>query len=58
MHEFGDHATARLVARLAREALLDPASAEAPARPAPPQPVSKRDFLRGRLGGDPAPREA
>ena len=28
VHEFGDHATARLVAQLAREALFDPANAE------------------------------
>ena len=72
MHEFQDQAAARLVARLAREALFDAAHAEAPApagadpaaaagaragaaaghagaTPAPA--VSKRDFLRGRVGG-------
>ncbi len=32
--EFDDHATARLVAALAREALFDPANAEAPVAPA------------------------
>jgi [NiFe] hydrogenase assembly HybE family chaperone len=70
MHDFQDQAAARLVARLAREALFDTAHAEvpefpkadlspdAPGRAAPPRsaaatpaPVSKRDFLRGRLGG-------
>jgi [NiFe] hydrogenase assembly HybE family chaperone len=55
MHDFADHDTASLVARLALEALLDPAQAEpAPAEPArsPAErgEVSKRDFLRGRLG--------
>lgn len=34
MHDFADHPTARLVAQLARDALLDPANAEAP-EPAP-----------------------
>ncbi|MDZ7590437.1 MAG: [NiFe]-hydrogenase assembly chaperone HybE [Rubrivivax sp.] len=72
MHDFQDQAAARMVARLAREALLDPANAEVPefpkadlspdvqaqvrpdsAVPTPPAPVSKRDFLRGRLGGSP-----
>ncbi|MBE0548741.1 MAG: [NiFe]-hydrogenase assembly chaperone HybE [Rubrivivax sp.] len=33
MHEFEDHAAARLVARLAREALFDAANAEAPEYP-------------------------
>jgi [NiFe] hydrogenase assembly HybE family chaperone len=72
MHDFQDQAAARLVARLAREALFDAANAEAPAPAgagvanaaaaqaahdaghavaAPAAPVSKRDFLRGRLGG-------
>ena len=70
MHDFQDHAAARLVARLAREALLDAANAERPEYPqanlsataqgattvsageaAPAAPVSKRDFLRGRIGG-------
>jgi [NiFe] hydrogenase assembly HybE family chaperone len=74
MLEFEDQAAARLVARLAREALFDAANAEAAeypraklaaaaqgastaapdsARPAhaPAVAVSKRDFLRGRLGG-------
>jgi [NiFe] hydrogenase assembly HybE family chaperone len=75
MLEFEDQAAARLVARLAREALFDAANAEAPEYPranlspsaqgtstapaandraaaAPAVAVSKRDFLRGRLGGD------
>jgi [NiFe] hydrogenase assembly HybE family chaperone len=70
MHDFADQATARLVARLAREALFDVANAEVPEYPqadlspsaqiearearaeaAPAAPLSKRDFLRGRLGG-------
>jgi [NiFe] hydrogenase assembly HybE family chaperone len=65
--QFDDHAAARLVARLAREALLDPANAQdeadrADAAAAPLQrwleaPLSKRDFLRGRfLAGDDADR--
>jgi [NiFe] hydrogenase assembly HybE family chaperone len=33
VHEFEDHATARLVAELAREALFDPANAEVPVMP-------------------------
>jgi len=68
MNEFQDQAAARLVARMAREALFDTANAEVPVFPkadlspeataqadplhpttAPPAPVSKRDFLRGRL---------
>ncbi len=75
MHDFQDQAAARLVARLAREALFDTDNAEVPEFPqadlspdtpatpaqadpqrasaAPPAPVSKRDFLRGRLGGSP-----
>jgi len=76
MLEFEDQAAARLVARLAREALFDAANAEAPEYPranlaasaqgastaapdsghpahAPAVAVSKRDFLRGRLGGAP-----
>jgi [NiFe] hydrogenase assembly HybE family chaperone len=62
-----DHATAREIARCAREALLDRANApaaEAP-EPAPPgplarlheradAPMSKRDFLRGRFLREPA----
>ena len=70
MHDFQDQAAARLVARLARQALFDPANAEVPAFPqadlspgarapagaeaavvAPAAPLSKRDFLRGRIGG-------
>jgi len=70
MHDFQDHDAARLVARLAREALFDAANAEVPEYPqanlsataqctapavaaeaAPAAPVSKRDFLRGRIGG-------
>ena len=65
MHEFADHAAARLVAQLATEALFDGAHAERPEFPsanlspplAPDAPasavdaVSKRDFLRGRFGG-------
>lgn len=70
MHDFEDQAAARLVARLAREALFDAAHAEVPEFPkadlspaasagtredsaeaAPAAPVSKRDFLRGRVGG-------
>jgi [NiFe] hydrogenase assembly HybE family chaperone len=61
--EFDDQATARLVAALAREALFDPANAEAPAAGSPgplarlqeqfDAPVSKRDFLRGRATGGP-----
>jgi len=71
--EFTDHASARLVATLARAALLDPAHADVPAIPvaslspgvAEPSPhplaqlerqlaapLSKRDFLRGRIIGD------
>jgi [NiFe] hydrogenase assembly HybE family chaperone len=53
MQDFADHDTASLVARLALEALFDPAHAEpAPvdATAAEPAAVSKRDFLRGRLG--------
>jgi len=76
MLEFEDQAAARLVARLAREALFDAANAEAPEFPradlsasapgastapadsghpahTPAVAVSKRDFLRGRLGGPP-----
>jgi len=76
MLAFEDPAAARLVARLAREALFDAATAEVPeypranlspsapdattARPAADRAagaavvaVSKRDFLRGRLGGAP-----
>jgi [NiFe] hydrogenase assembly HybE family chaperone len=59
MLEFDDHATARRVAELAREALLDPANAEAPgaAARAPDEralvaldtPVSRRDLLHGLL---------
>jgi [NiFe] hydrogenase assembly HybE family chaperone len=59
MERFADQAAAALVARLALEALLDPANAE-PAEPADTPPAaepaaevpdrSKRDFLRGRLG--------
>jgi [NiFe] hydrogenase assembly HybE family chaperone len=66
MHDFQDHDAARLVARLAREALFDAANAETPEYPradlapaapaagaatAPAAAVSKRDFLRGRIGG-------
>jgi len=70
MQDFEDHAAARLVARLAREALFDAANAEVPEYPqadlspeapaeaqatradaGPAAPVSKRDFLRGRLSG-------
>jgi len=66
MHEFENHAAARLVAQLARAALLDPANAEVPERAiaAPSSstgaahrehgeqtPVSRRDLLRGRLTG-------
>ena len=58
--EFDDHAAARLVAQLARDALFDPANAEAVAGPgdAPAAsslerrlaaPLSKRDLLRGRF---------
>jgi [NiFe] hydrogenase assembly HybE family chaperone len=60
--EFADHATARLVAELARAALLDSANAPAaeaaePGTDAPLErirerahaPMSKRDFLRGRF---------
>jgi [NiFe] hydrogenase assembly HybE family chaperone len=62
MQDFADHDTASLVARLALEALLDPANAE----PAPPPPaedpaarplLSKRDFLRGRPGRAAADRD-
>jgi [NiFe] hydrogenase assembly HybE family chaperone len=62
--EFEDHASARLVASLAREALFDPENAEVPAMPVAdlspagtpgpqrrPEPISKRDFLRGRFSG-------
>ena len=61
MGQFESHAAARLVAQLARQALLDAANAEpaadAPdghrdAAPAPaPEAISKRDFLRGRFAG-------
>jgi len=70
MQDFEDHAAARMVARLAREALFDAANAEVPEYPradlspespaeaqaahaeaGPAAPVSKRDFLRGRLSG-------
>ncbi|HTN47983.1 MAG TPA: [NiFe]-hydrogenase assembly chaperone HybE [Burkholderiaceae bacterium] len=60
--EFADHATARLVAGLARAALLDPANAPTPEEPGSDAerplaridertraPMSKRDFLRGRF---------
>jgi [NiFe] hydrogenase assembly HybE family chaperone len=55
MQDFADHDTACLVARLALEALLDAQHAEPPAAPeggsvAGPPALSKRDFLRGRLG--------
>jgi [NiFe] hydrogenase assembly HybE family chaperone len=60
--QFDDHAAARLVARLAREALFDPANAqddagraEAAAMPLQRRleaPLSKRDFLRGRFLAD------
>lgn len=73
MQDFDSHDTACLVAKLAREALFDPAHAERPEFPrADLSPVgvadapqrdgpagaagpalSKRDFLRGRLGGAP-----
>ncbi len=36
LHEFSDHATAQLVATLAREALFDPANAEKPQAPTSP----------------------
>jgi len=68
MERFEDHASARLVAQLARDALFDAANAEDPERPtanlspagarAGPlaqldatlaEPLSKRDFLRGRF---------
>ena len=64
MQQFESHEAARLVAQLARQALLDPANAEPAADPADARPVaapadeaqaiSKRDFLRGRFadGGD------
>jgi [NiFe] hydrogenase assembly HybE family chaperone len=67
MHEFESHAAARLVAQLARQALLDPANAEVPeravaaSRSSPPgaahhehgeqASVSRRELLRGRLTG-------
>jgi [NiFe] hydrogenase assembly HybE family chaperone len=65
--QFDDHAAARLVAQLAREALFDPANAEddagrgvgaaSPLQRRLEAPLSKRDFLRGRLrGGDDADR--
>ena len=65
--QFDDHAAARLVAQLAREALFDPANAPddadrvgvaaAPLQRRLEAPLSKRDFLRGRLrGGDDADR--
>ena len=61
--DFADHATAREVAELARDALLDPANAPVPETagedPGPGPltrikeqaraPMSKRDFLRGRF---------
>jgi [NiFe] hydrogenase assembly HybE family chaperone len=67
VQQFDDHASACLVATLARAALLDPAHAEAlalpgvqtPAGPGPlaqleedlAAPLSKRDFLRARFFG-------
>ena len=61
MGEFADQEGARLVARLSLQALFDAGHAEAPPAPAAgpaaapvpaaPAVVSKRDFLRGRLGG-------
>jgi len=59
MDQFENHEAARLVAQLARQALLDPANAEQPedardARPAAgdeDEAISKRDFLRGRFAG-------
>jgi len=66
MHEFENHAAARLVAQLARAALFDPANAEAPERAGAASswstgaalhahgeqaPVSRRDLLRGRVTG-------
>jgi [NiFe] hydrogenase assembly HybE family chaperone len=58
MQQFENHAAARLVAQLAREALLDAANAEPPedardarAQPVQPVPISKREFLRGRFAG-------
>lgn len=51
--EFADHETARAVAAAALEALFDAGNdekaraIEAP----PPEPVSKRDFIRGRFAG-------
>ena len=69
--EIADHATARMVAELARAALFDAANAETPEHPTLPStpestrarvpgrstqlqqtanaPMSKRDFLRGRI---------
>lgn len=55
--DFADHESARLVAQLAREALFDPANAEQPAGATASTPLSqrveapmsKRDFLRGRI---------
>ena len=62
--DFADHATAREVAELARDALLDPANAPIPetadedsgpgarwhgSRSRRDAPMSKRDFLRGRF---------
>jgi [NiFe] hydrogenase assembly HybE family chaperone len=57
--QFDDHAAARLVAQLAREALFDPANAPdgadrgdgaaSPLQQRLGAPLSKRDFLRGRL---------
>ena len=51
--EFADHDTARAVAAAALEALFDAGNDEkARAVEAPPSaPVSKRDFLRGRISG-------
>lgn len=63
MTQFADQEGARLVAQLSLQALFDPANAEVPPAPpsvaadapaaaaAAPVAVSKRDFLRGRLGG-------
>ena len=50
MFEFADHDTARATAEACLLALLDPeaAAARVAAESAPPAPVSKRDFLRGR----------
>ncbi len=55
MHDFEDHAAARLVARLAREALFDAANAEAPEYPQPDlSPATPAEAARAESPAAPA----